>query len=620
MTGIELEILRILQAGFRPEPMLTVTQWSEKNRLLNSSSAAEPGPYRVERTPFNREIMDHLSVSSSIQQIIVMKGVQLGLTEIGNNWIGYVIDNAPGPMMAVQPTVDMMKRTSKMRIAPMIDDCRALREKVKSPRSRDSGNTISQKEFPGGVLILTGANSATGLRSMPARFLFLDEVDAYPLDVDDEGSPISLAEKRTSTFGSRKKVFKISTPTVEGASVIEHEFNKTDQRYYHVPCPHCGVLQVLTFDRLKWVEKQYGDVHYVCLHCEEMIYERHKTFMFKNGQWIASKPENSNPEIVGYHISTLYSPDGWTSWKDIARMWDEAKNNEADKKTFTNTILGETYKADIDVPAWESIYDRREHYPLNVPPKDVCFLTCGVDVQKDRLELEVVGWARGKQSYSIDYRVIIGDTAGQAVWQDLDKVLNEFWMREDGVKMNVRVMTIDTGYNTKYVYDYCNRQDATRVLPIKGQDAQNIMVAAPRAVHISSNGKKIDNVKVWHVGVSLIKSELYGWLRLRRSEDGTYPMGYCHFPQYDEYHFKSLTAEVLERQTDSKGYVKFVWVNKFKRNERLDCRVYARAAASIMNVDLFTEQVWQKLQLNPSVGAELKRKAPKKSNYWNKEN
>ena len=621
VIGIEQEILKAFQAALRPEPRLTVTEWAEAKRMLDGKSSAEPGPYRVDRTPFNREIMDNLSVVSPVQQVIVMKGVQLGLTEIGNNWIGYIIDNAPGPIMAVQPTVDMMQRTSKMRIAPMIETCETLRNKVKSPRSRDSGNTINQKEFPNGVLILTGANSATGLRSMPARYLFLDEIDAYPLDVDGEGGPISLAEKRTSTFGSRKKIYKISTPTVDGMSAIEAEFRKTDQRYYHVPCPHCGTLQILWFKQLRWQEGKYDDVHYECGHCAEKIYERHKSWMFSLGKWIPTKPENTREETVGYHISSLYSPDGWTSWKDIAVMWDEVKDVEANKKTFINTILGETYKEDVDVPAWESIYDRRESYPLNVPPIDVCFLTAGVDVQKDRLELEIVGWARGKQSYSIDYRVLLGDTAEQHVWMELDKVLNETWVREDGTQMNIRVMAIDTGYNTGYVYDYCGRQDITRVIPIKGQDAQTVMVSPPRAVHITSNGKKIDHVKVWHVGVSLIIGELYGWLKLRKKEEADgFPPGYCHFPQYDEYHFKSLTAEVLEKQETKRGFAKYVWVNKFKRNERLDCRVYARAAAAVLNMDLFTDQIWTDLQANAGMPAPKKKpdSGKRKSSFWNK--
>lgn len=621
MDTIALEILQAFQRGLRPEPRLTVTEWAESKRMLDGKSSAEPGPYRVERTPYNREIMDNLSVSSSVQEVIVEKGVQLGLTEIGNNWIGYIIDNAPGPIMAVQPTVDMMERTSKMRIAPMIETCETLRNKVKSPRSRDSGNTINQKEFPGGVLILTGANSATGLRSMPARYLFLDEIDAYPADVDGEGGAIPLAEKRTSTFGSRKKIFKISTPTIDGASAIDNEFKKTDQRYYHVPCPHCGTLQILQFKQIRWHEKKYDDVHYECEHCGDKIYERHKSAMFSLGKWIATKPENACEETVGYHISSLYSPDGWTSWKDIAKMWDEAKDIEANKKTFYNTILGETYKEEVDVPAWEALYDKREHYTVNVPPAPVCFLTAGVDVQKDRLELEIVGWARGKQSYSVDYRVILGDTAEQFVWSELDKVLNETWCREDGIQMNIRAMAIDTGYNTNYVYDYCGRHDVTRVIPIKGQDAQNIIVAPPRAVHINRSGKKLDHVKVWNVGVSLLKSELYGWLKLRKlEEEVAFPPGYCHFPHYDEYHFKSLTAEVLERQVNKRGFVKHVWVNKFKRNERLDCRIYARAAAAVLNMDLFTDQYWVDLQTYAGITAPKKKSDSQKpkSSFWNR--
>ena len=200
-----------------------MSQWSDQYRVLSPKSAAEPGRWRTERTPYLKEIMDCLSVSSPVQRVVFMKGAQVGGTEAGNNWIGYVIHIAPGPMMAVSPTVEMAKRNSRQRIDPQIEDIPALRERVAPARSRDSGNTVLSKEFPGGVLVMTGANSAAGLRSMPARYLFMDEVDGYPGDVEGEGDPILLAERRSATFQRRRKILLVSTPTIKGLSRIQRD-------------------------------------------------------------------------------------------------------------------------------------------------------------------------------------------------------------------------------------------------------------------------------------------------------------------------------------------------------------------------------------------------------------
>src|SRR5512146_826438 len=254
------------RAGARPDPLLTISQWADKYRILSQRASAEPGPWRTERTPYLREIMDCLSPSSPVERVVFMKAAQIGATESGNNWIGYVIHQAPGPMMAVQPTVEMAKRNSKQRIDPLIEESNVLRELVKDPRSRDSGHTVLSKEFPGGVLVMTGANSAVGLRSMAARYLFLDEVDAYPGDVEGEGDPVNLATARTRTF-ARRKVFMCSTPKISGLSRIEAAFEESDQRRYWVPCPECGEFQTLKFAQLDWPKGKPDKVAYVCEHC-----------------------------------------------------------------------------------------------------------------------------------------------------------------------------------------------------------------------------------------------------------------------------------------------------------------------------------------------------------------
>ena len=329
-------------AGLAPDPALTVSQWADRHRILSSRAASEAGPYRTARTPFMRAIMDALSPSHPAQRISFMKAAQVGATEAGNNWIGFVIHQAPGPMLAVQPTVELAKRNSRQRIDPLIDESPELRERVKPARSRDAGNTMLSKEFAGGILIMTGANSAVGLRSTPVRYIFLDEVDAYPASADEEGDPVTLAEARSLTFAHRRKVFVVSTPTIRGLSRIEREYEASDQRRFFVPCPHCGAMQWLKFDRLRWQKGRPETAEYHCEGCETPIAEHHKTAMLEAGEWRATTTA-ADPTTVGYHLSALYSPIGWLSWERIVRSWEAAQGSDEAIKAFRNTILGETW-------------------------------------------------------------------------------------------------------------------------------------------------------------------------------------------------------------------------------------------------------------------------------------
>ena len=612
-----IELVKGFFDGLKPTPRVTVTEWADRYRYLSPSASAEPGPWRTSRTPYLREIQDKLSANDVTQEVVVMKGAQLGFTEAGNNWVGYIIDISPAPTLMVMPTDDTVKRNSKIRLDPMIEATPRLRERISPARSRDSGNTTRQKDFPGGVLVLTGANSAVGLRSMPVRFLFLDECDGYPLDLDGEGSPIDLARARTRTF-ARKKIYIVSTPTIEGQSVVEREYELTDQRKFFVPCPECGGMQELRWLQLKWEAGKPETTRYECEHCGFLIEERHKTSIFSQGVWTPTAPENVSAHKVGYHINSLYSPFGWYSWEQAVRDYEDAEKDENKLRTFTNTVLGETWKEKGDSPEWENIFNRREQYHLNTVPSEVGFITAGVDIQKDRIELEIVGWCRGKRTYSIDYRVLVGDTEKQEVWNKLAEVVGESWKRDDGLILPLKMMAIDTGYNTQYVYNFCRRFDATRVIPVKGQETQAIMVAAPRTIDVSWQGKKTGTIKLWNIGVSLMKSELYGYLKLNRNEDGSIPNGYCHFPMYAPEFFKGLTAEHITFKI-VRGFKKYQWEKKYERNEPLDCRVYARAGAAVVGIDRFEERHWKQLEEGYGGRSETTRPERKKSRtgFWN---
>jgi phage terminase large subunit GpA-like protein len=527
--------------------------------------------------------MDCLSAHEPYKKVVIMKGAQVGMTEVGANLIGYVMHIAPAPIMMVQPTEEMVKKLSKGRIDTLIDASPELKERVSAKKSRDGDNTITQKNFVGGTLYLAGANSAVGLRSVPVRYLVLDEVDAYPLDLDGEGSPIDLAIARTRTFPN-KKIFIISTPTVSGMSAIEREFLETDQNYYHVPCPHCGGLQRLVFGQLKWEDGKPETAKYCCVHCGELIEERYKGEMLKGGVWVPEVPERTNYETIGFHLNSLYSPYGWQYWREIVDDFLKSKNDQSKLKTFVNTTLGETWAERGEAPPYKNLYNRRESYRLNEITKEVCFLTAGVDVQRDRVELEIVGWCADKRSYSIDYRVLEGDTAGTAVWNKLAEIVAERWTRNDGMEFPIRLMAVDTGYNTSHVYAFCRRFDASRVVPIKGQDNLGMAVSPPKTVDVTKAGKRVGKLRQWNIGVSFLKSELYAALRLERDTDGNPPPGYCHFPEYDEHYFRGLTAEEQVKKI-VRGYPRYVWQKVYERNEPLDCRVYARAAAVIVGLD-----------------------------------
>lgn len=597
-----------LNAGLMPDQMLTVSQWADSYRQLSSKASSEPGKWKTSRTPYLQEIMDSLSPTSPVERIAFMKGAQVGGTECGNNWIGFVIHHSPGPMITVLPTVDMAERTSKQRIAPLIEATPELAALVNPARSRDSGNTLLSKEFRGGILIMTGANSATGLRSMPARYIFMDEVDAYPGDVDGEGDPVGLAEARARTF-ARRKIFMVSTPKISGASRIEREYLSSDQRKYFVPCPHCGHKQYLEFEKLRWTKGDPSSVYYECANCQDHILEHHKTDMFDldNGAEWQPTAEALDGKTRGYHISGLYSPVGWLSWEQIARDWESAQGSIESIKRFKNTVLGEAWVEKGDVPQWEALYQRAEDYIK--APFGVLFLTSGVDVQKDRVEVSVYGWGRKRHKWRIEHKIIHGDTSRDAVWSELTQYLDAEFEHQCGAALRLSKIAIDTGYATEQVYRYIRSKKDTRVLAIKGVQRGSSLVGLPRAVGASKQGKKARyGIKLYSVTGPMAKEELYSDLQkvIEVSEDGEviYPSGYVHFNKDDDEFFKQLCSEQLVTRKNRSGYQVTEWQKMRDRNEALDCFVYARASASVYGFDRFGEKQFTELESQLGISAE----------------
>ena len=557
--------------GLTRNPIQTVTEWANEYRFLSSVSSSEPGKWQTERTPYLKEIMDCLSPNHPCERVVFMKGAQVGGTECGNNWMGFVICNVPGPMLIVNPTTETAKRTSKMRIDPAIENCPVLREKIKSPRSRDSGNTMLIKEFPGGILILTGANSPIGLRSMPVRYLFLDEVDGFPDEAGTEGDPVDLAVQRTATFNNRK-IFMVSTPTIKDASRIEQAFLEGDQRYFHVPCPHCGHYQVLRWRNVIFDPKNLTEAVYKCEKCEAIWHDYQKEEILKKGKWIATNPDG-NPGVVSFHLSSLYSPHGWTSWTSIAREFLNSKDDPSRLQVWTNTKLAETWE-DMAGQAIDptSLMVRREKWGPELP-KQVVILTCGVDVQDNRLELEIVGWGRGEESWSIDYHILYGDPSTPELWAQLDEVLSRKYPHSKDVPdLPIAATCIDSGgHYTDYVINYCHARRLHGVFAIKGIGGIGKPIW-PATASKSYTTKK----PVYLIGVNDAKDILMRRLHLEDSSGA----GVWHFPiDRENEWFEQITNEVAVKKL-SKGRLIREWTPRKNgvRTEGLDCRVYAYAA------------------------------------------
>lgn len=552
--------------GIAPEPQMLVADWADQHRILSLASA-EPGLWQTTRTPYLREVMNALSVASPYERVVFMKGAQLGGTEAGLNWIGYVIQNAPGIMMMVQPSLDMVRRNTAVRIDPMIDVTPNLRELVALPRSRDAGNSLFRKSFPGGQLVMTGANSAIGLRSTPVRYLFLDEIDGYPADASGEGDPVALAVQRTATFRGRRKIYLVSTPTLKNHSRIESAYLESDQRRYEVPCLHCGDFAPISWARIHWPEGRRDQAYLVCEVCGGIHQEYDKPRLLAGGVWRATA--QGDGRTAGFHLSALYSP--WESWGEIALEHGQVYRDPPRLQVWTNTKLGESWEDMAgEAVAADPLLARRENWQ-GLLPAGIAALTAGVDVQGDRIEVQVIGWGMDEEAWVIDYRVIWGDPSGPRIWQDVDVFLQTTYPQIGNLPdMPIRAACIDTGgHHTKMAYEFCRTRLARRIWAIKGRGGAGVPVWPRRPTRIK--GK----VPLFIVGVDAVKDVLFA--RLRLTENGP---SFVHFSvERDMEYFRQLTAErVVTRFERGRPIRSWQLCCEGERNKALDTFVYASAA------------------------------------------
>ncbi|MEJ1161781.1 phage terminase large subunit family protein [Prosthecomicrobium sp. N25] len=562
----------VWRLGLAPDPQMSVAEWAERYRIL-PGTAGEPGPWRNARTPYMVGVMDALSVGSPFERVVVMAAAQTAKTEAALNFIGSIIHLTPGTTLFVQPTDSAAKRATRTRIDPMIEATPDLRERVAKRRGRNAGNTDSLKTFPGGALVICGANSPVNLRSLPARFVLLDEVDAYPADVGGEGDAIDLAVARTVTFRGRRKILLTSTPTVDGASRIQAAFEEGDQRRFYIPCPSCDETTAWSWDMVRWPEGRPEAAHMVCPHCGGVIEEREKPRLLALGEWRATAPGDGR--TASFHVPGVLSP--FKTWAELAADQIAAGKDPTRLQVFTNTGLGlpwldaETGPLTVDALLRRAV-DADPPW-IELLPERAAVITAGVDVQDDRLECEFIGWGRGEESWSLDYAVLAGDTTRPEVWHALDRLLLRRFRHPRAVPdLPVAAVAIDHGgHRSAEVSRFSAERLQRRVWAVKGRGGDGIP-PWPRRPPKARRGAL---AAVHVVGVDGLKHQLFGRLR---SADPHGP-GAIHIPgDREEWWHAGILAERPIREWRGR-VARVVWLaDRNVRNEPLDARVYAIAA------------------------------------------
>ena len=590
-----LKLFQKLMGAFAVPELLTVSQWADRYRVLSPEASAEVGRWHTDRAPYQKEIMDAIS-DAAVMKIVIMSSAQVGKTEIILNTIGYYIDNDPAPILYVLPSKEYAESYSKERIAPMIRDCPNLRSKVHDAKSRDSGNTIRKKAFPGGFLSLVGANTPADLSGRPSRILLMDEVDRFPTSAGTEGDPVALAEKRTKNFWN-KKIIAVSTPTNEGESRIEKEYNASSMEELEVQCPNCGAWQTYEWANLKFDHKEGSNeaeiLGYCCKSCG--VIDSEIRWKHQPVRWTAKHPEIT--KVRGFHLNEFCSP--WGSWKEIAESFLKAKHDGTEElKVWTNTVLGLPFKLKRALNVEEIIKNKRRTYNCQVPA-EVLVLTAAVDVQGNRLEYEIRGWGAEFRSWGIQYGAIMSDPGQKATWIMLDDILFKTYLRADGQRMQIMTTCIDSGGGfTQQVYAYCRdpRREARRIWAIKGFGGEGIpFVRRPKS-------RNKAGAFLFDIGVDAGKDTMLSRLSVQFEKDP----GYCFFPNeaekgYDDDYFHGLCSEHRVPYTE-RGQTRVRWekITSGARNEPWDLLNYNGAAIEILNPKL---DVLEQRRLNRKITA-----------------
>jgi phage terminase large subunit GpA-like protein len=570
--------------GLAPEPELTVDAWADLYRILAPEEAREHGPWRTDRVPFWRELLQRLSVMDPTRDFTVMKPAQMGGSQVAATFCGYIMANGLGPAIFYCPSRELVQDRVRSTFDPMIDNTEVVRNAVATARSRNSSNSTFNKRFKGGMLRLRGANSGNAFRQLDARFVIMDDLDGFPIEVGDEGDPVTLASNRAATYDNAK-FLKISTPTYKGGSLIEREFLKTDQRHYFLPCPHCNpdadpakAYDWIRWENIRWDEGQPETAALVCLSCGAFIDEDAKTWMLEHGEW---RPTAEGKDgRTGYHLSAMYAPIGWTTWADLARAWQDAQGNPLMLKAFINTKLAETYEDRGSGADADPLMERLEPCAVRGEvPNGVGILTAGVDVHDDRFEISVWGWGVAEESWLIEHRQIFGDPVNDPkVWFELDQQLLRRFTHESGRQLRIECAAVDSGgHATDQVYRFCKARRRRRVFAVKGDRTTG------RPIVQRPSLKNQYRTPLFMICTDTAKETVYRRLNILTSGPG-----FMHFPAWvDLEYMQQLTAERGIWKTGPTGIAKRKWEQLRERNEALDCCQYALSALRI------TEQMGQ---------------------------
>lgn len=584
--------------AYRPPEDLTVSQWAARYRILTSESSAEAGPWRNHRTPYMVEPMDAIT-DPRVRHVTVVASSQVGKSELELNAIGYIIDQDPGSILYIQPNLDDAKKFSRLRIAPMFRASPRLRRKVADVKSRDSGNTILQKSFPGGMLTIVGSQTPSALASTPARYVIGDERDRWALSAGSEGDPWKLAEARTTTYYNAKLI-DVSTPTIKGSSPIADSFNGGTRERWCSQCPHCGEYHNIVFDDIKFEfdtvkgkikEYKVTSVAWCCPSCGCLSSE--VEMKKAPARWIAENPDALARGHRSFWLNAFVSP--WMGWDKIVYEFLAARNDPAKLQVVFNTKLGELWEDRGDLATEDEMLERREDYgtrPDGSPvelPDGVLVLTCGVDTQDDRFEYEVVGHGHYGETWGIKKGVIFGDPDDPETWERLDEVIDHVYKFSNGRGLTISMTFVDSGgHKTQSVYRECRARMHKRMFAIKGVGGDGVPYTKPPSkVKIIVNGRAIGTTWLYSLGVDAGKAAIMDNIKVQ--EAGA---KYCHFPTaencgYDMTYFSGLLSEQLVMKTD-RGRTRWAWVKLpgHERNEALDCRNYALAAFRVLDPDL----------------------------------
>lgn len=560
-----------------PPPKETASEWADKFRWLSPSSSARPGRWRTDLSPYQRGIMDAVT-DPNVEIITFMKSSQVGATEIINNVLGYFIHRQPGPILVIQPNIHMGQVWSIDRLKPMLDETPVLKELVSGRRDSKGSNNVLHKTFVGGQLSIVGANSPAGLASRPVMVILADELDRWERSAGEEGDPLRLAIKRTTTFFNRK-ILVVSTPTIHGQSRIEEEFLLSDQRYFFVKCPHCGHRQRLVWDQMHYTPSNTADAAYTCGSiernegCGTLWREREKKAILQTGEWEATA--KGEPKRVGFHISELYST--WSPWSKMAQDFVEAGDDPQQLQVFYNTSLGQTYvREEVTVDAHD-LEQRAEDY--TDLPEQVKFLTCGVDVQKNRIEALVMGWGDNKESWVIEHEILGGSPTKDEVWDKLDAYLRKKFDVEgdEKRKLPIRATCIDAGNWSSQVHSFCSNKHSRGIYAVRGQAGEkHPIVKRPTEAKGKIEGRS-KRVRLYNVGTWNAKDVLYDRLAI-----DTPGPGYIHFHDRLEPEFFAQMTSEARRIQFRKGKMRNEYIQLRQRNEALDMAVYNLAAYELL--------------------------------------